>query len=287
MSERRLGRGLESLLGGTYSADDQAKTGVAEVKISEIRPNREQPRRAFREQELAELANSLRAVGILQPLVVRKLADGYELIAGERRLRAAKLAGLEVVPVIERETSDEDLLTIALIENLQREDLNPIEKAQGFKDLIDRHGLTQEEAAQRLGKDRSSVANFLRLLDLSPVVQQLIVTGDISMGHARALASLSDSLVQENLAKKIVEEGLSVRQAEQMVTSIQTQDPAMRRARVIVRKTPHIRDLEDRTRERLGTKVEISYRNGKGRMTIRFFSDDDLQRVLDVLGVSG
>jgi ParB family chromosome partitioning protein len=288
MSERRLGRGLESLLGGGLDeTSDGAKHAVNEVSVNAIRPNREQPRQMFREQELRELAESLKSVGMLQPLVVRKSGDGYELIAGERRLRAAKLAGLEMVPIIERPTSDDELLTIALIENLQREDLNPIEKARGFKDLIERHGLTQEEAARRLGKDRSSVANFLRLLELAAAVQELLVAGDIAMGHARALASLSESSAQERVARRIVKDGLSVRQAEQIVSGLQSAEPTLRRPRVIVRKPPHIKDLEDRARERLGTKVDISYRGGKGRMTIQFFSDDDFQRVLEALGVSG
>jgi ParB family chromosome partitioning protein len=288
MSERRLGRGLESLLGGGFvEGADTSERVVSEVAIDRIRPNREQPRTVFRDQELGELAESLRSVGVLQPLVVRRVADGYELIAGERRLRAAKLAGLATVPVIERRTSDEDVLTIALIENLQREDLNPIEKARGFKELIDRHGLTQEDAARRLGKDRSSVANFLRLLELAAPVQEMLADGRVTMGHARALASLSDMAAQVKVAQEIAEQGLSVRQIERLVTGMQTAEPRLRRARTIVRKPAHIRDLEDRVRERLGTKVEIAYRSGKGRMIIRFFSDDDFQRVLDALGVSG
>ena len=288
MSERRLGRGLESLLGGAV-ADELASPGhvVREVALDQIRPNREQPRTAFREPELRDLADSLRSVGVLQPLMVRRTAEGYELIAGERRLRAAKLAGLSSVPVIERPVDDAELLSLALIENLQREDLNPIEKAKGFKDLIERYSLTQEEAAQRIGKDRSTVANFIRLLELCEFAQALVADGMLTMGHARALVSLPGAPAQEKLARRVAEEGLSVRQTEQQVAAMQKADPALKRQRFVVRKPAHIRDLEDRTRERLGTKVEINYRNGKGQMKIRFFSDDDLQRVLDILGVSG
>jgi len=288
MSERRLGRGLESLLGGVGAAElAPSGAGVREVPIEQIRPNREQPRTAFREAELRELAESLRTVGVLQPLMVRRGLDGYELIAGERRLRAAKLAGLATVPVIERATKDSELLTLALIENLQREDLNPIEKAKGFKDLIDRNGLTQEEAAQRIGKDRSTVATFVRLLELCEPVQGMVAENALTMGHARALVAIADPKVQERIGRRIVEQGLSVRQTEQIVAALQPSEGKKHSGRMVVRKPAHIRDLEDRTRERLGTKVEIQYRHGKGRMTIRFFSDDDLQRVLDVLGVSG
>ena len=164
--------------------------GVQKVPIAKIRANPQQPRTDFAERELSELAESVKAVGILQPLIVRPEGDGYQLIAGERRLRAAKLAGLETVPVIERTASDDELLTLALVENLQREDLNPIEKAKGFKELIERHNLTQEVAAKRLGKERSTMANFIRLLDLPEAVQQIVSRGTISMGHARALLGI-------------------------------------------------------------------------------------------------
>ena len=292
MSERRLGRGLESLLGNLKEEASPAlavSRGVQSVPIGKIRANPQQPRTAFAERELSELAESVKAVGILQPLVVRPEGDGYQLIAGERRLRAAKLAGLEMVPIIERTASDDDLLTLALIENLQREDLNPIEKAKGFKDLIERHNLTQEVAAKRLGKDRSTMANFIRLLDLPEAVQHVVSRGTISMGHARALLGIPLPSTQHALALRIEEEGLSVREIERIAASYHTEDkkPKRKPTAAAPAKDAHIRDLEDRARQRLGTKVEIEHQDGKGRVIIHLFSDDDFQRVLDLLGISG
>ena len=290
MSERRLGRGLESLLGNLKEDVPVAPAlagGIQKVPIAKIRANPLQPRTAFAERELFELAESVKAVGILQPLIVRPEGDGYQLIAGERRLRAAKLAGLDTVPVIERMASDDDLLTLALVENLQREDLNPIEKAKGFKELIEKHDLTQEAAAKRLGKERSTLANFVRLLDLPEAVQQIVSRGTISMGHARALLSISQPSIQQALALRIEKEGLSVREIEQIAVSYRPEDKKPKRKPTTAPKDPHIRDLEDRARQRLGTKVDIDYQAGKGRITVHLFTADDFQRVLDVLGISG
>jgi ParB family chromosome partitioning protein len=289
MSERRLGRGLESLLGNLKEEAPRASAvggGIQTVPIAKIRANPWQPRTAFTERELSELAESVKAVGILQPLIVRPEGDGYQLIAGERRLRAARLAGLETVPVIERTASDDELLTLALVENLQREDLNPIEKAKGFKELIERHNLTQEAAAKRLGKDRSTMANFIRLLDLPEAVQHVVSRGTISMGHARALLTIPQPSAQQALALRIEEEGLSVREIERIAASYRTERKSRKR-KPIAPKDAHIRDLEDRARQRLGTKVDIEYQEGKGRMIVYLFSDDDFQRVLEVLGISG
>jgi ParB family chromosome partitioning protein len=290
VSERRLGRGLESLLGNLKEEAPLAPApsgGIQMAPIAKIRANPQQPRTAFAERELSELAESVKAVGILQPLVVRPDGDGYQLIAGERRLRAAKLAGLETVPIIERTASDDELLTLALIENLQREDLNPIEKAKGFKELIERHNLTQEVAAKRLGKERSTMANFIRLLDLPEAVQHVVSRGTISMGHARALLGIPHPSTQHALALRIEEEGLSVREIERIAASYRTEEKKPKRKPTAVTKDAHIRDLEDRARQRLGTKVDIEHQNGKGRIIVHLFSDDDFQRVLDVLGISG
>ena len=290
MSERRLGRGLESLLGNFKEEAPPAPTlsgGIQRVPIAKIRANPQQPRTAFAERELSELAESVKAVGILQPLIVRPEGDGYQLIAGERRLRAAKLAGLDTVPVIERTATDDELLTLALVENLQREDLNPIEKAKGFKELIERHNLTQEAAAKRLGKERSTLANFIRLLDLPEAVQHIVSRGTISMSHARALLGIPHPSTQHALALRIEEEGLSVREVERFAEAYRIAEKKPKRRRQAVPKDPHIRDLEDRARQRLGTKVDIEYQGGKGRMIVHLFSDDDFQRVLDLLGIGG
>ena len=289
MSERRLGRGLESLLGSMKEEAPPAPVapgGVQRVPIGKIRANPQQPRTDFAERELAELAESVKAVGILQSLIVRPEGDGYQLIAGERRLRAAKLAGLETVPIIERTASDDELLTLALIENLQREDLNPIEKAKGFKELMEKHQITQDVAAKRLGKERSTMANFIRLLDLPEAVQQIVSRGTISMGHARALLGIPIPSTQHALALRIEAEGLSVREIEK-IAGIYREEKKPKSKPAVVPKDPHIRDLEDRARQRLGTKVDIEHQDGKGRIIVHLFSDDDFQRVLEVLGISG
>lgn len=295
-AERRLGRGLESLLGtAAHEQHEQFATARApgatetprKAPVAHIRPNPLQPRSTFTERELDELTDSIRAVGILQPLMVRKVAGGYELVAGERRLRAAKQAGLTEVPIIERDVTDDDMLTLALVENLQREDLNPIEKARGFKELIEKHSLTQEVASKRLGKDRATIANFIRLLDLPEAVQHIVSRGTISMGHARALLGLATASSQQALALKIEAEGLSVRQVEAIVSAARAgagKKHASRRQPA--QSDAHLRDIEDRARQRLGTKVQIEHAGGKGKMTIHFYSDDDFQRVLDILGLA-
>jgi len=293
-TERRLGRGLESLLGGeaherfdAANMTGSAGVGGRKIPIAQIRPNPLQPRSAFSERELDELTESIRAVGILQPLMVRRVESGYELVAGERRLRAAKQAGLTEVPVIERQVSDDDMLTLALVENLQREDLNPIEKAKGFKELIEKHSLTQELASKRLGKDRTTIANFIRLLDLPDGVQHVVSRGTISMGHARALLGLPTASAQQALALRIEEEGISVREVERIVAAVRTgaakKQPARR---TTAQKDAHLRDIEERARQRLGTKVQVEHSGGKGKMIIHFYSDDDFQRVLDILGLA-
>jgi len=288
--ERRLGRGLESLLGvGVHDAvggDEKASGGVVEVNVDLIRANPVQPRVGFQEREMSELEESVKQVGVLQPLLVRRAGDGYEVIAGERRLRAARAAGLRSVPVVERETTDDEMLTLALVENLQRADLNAIEKARSFRNLMERFGLTQEEVARRIGKDRSTVANFIRLLDLPESVQHVVSRGTISMGHARALLGLPHASAQQALALRIEEEGLSVRETERIVARARERRVRAPHERAPLRKDPYVRELEDRIRERLAAKVSLEYKDGRGKITVTFSSDDDLQRILDALGIS-
>ena len=287
-TDKRLGRGLESLLSQT--AEDTAAPestpsgGAVELPLSAIRPNPMQPRSGFEAREMEDLVESIRSVGILQPLIVRRKGDSYELIAGERRFRAAQMLGLKSVPVVERATTDDEMLTLALVENLQREDLNPIEKGKGFKELIERFDLTQEEASKRIGKDRSTIANFIRLLELPESVQHVVSRGTISMGHARALLGLKHASTQQALALRIEEEGISVREVERIVSQA---GPKPKRSKPATpKKSPHIRDLEDRIREHFGAKVNIDRNGRRGKITIHFYSDDDLQRILDVLGLS-
>ena len=290
--DRRLGRGLESLLGSSLAqngaaiekrADDDV--GVMSVPIAAIRANPSQPRQGFDAREMDNLVESVKSLGVLQPVVVRRSGEGYDLIAGERRLRASQLAGLDSIPAVEREASDDEMLTLALVENLQREDLNPIEKARGFRTLIEQHGLTQEQAGKRIGKDRSTIANFIRLLDLPEAVQHVVSRGTLSMGHARALLGLDRPSAQQALALRIEEEGLSVREVEQLVAKGKLKQTSKRSAGTRTR-DPYLRDLEDRARERCGCKVTIAARDGRGRVVIHFSSEDDFNRVLGVLGIA-
>jgi len=278
MAKHRLGRGLDSLLG----RDQQQATlpgGPAQVPVAAIHPNRYQPRVDFDPEALNDLAESIASKGIIQPLLVRPDADGYELIAGERRWRAASQLGLEEVPVIIREVDDAESLEMAIIENIQREDLNPIEKAKAYKDLIERFALTQDEAAGRLGQKRSTVANMLRLLDLPEEIQQSVSRGTLTMGHARALLGLNDAQAMKRLARKIETEGLSVRAVEAAVQRINEAEPSGK----VEYKSAHLKDIEDRLRRALGTRVTIAEGRGRGKITIEFYSNDDFDRILDKL----
>ena len=276
---KRLGRGLDSLL--TRHTGDQRTAQTAEVvylPLDAVKANPYQPRHDFDDQRISGLAASIRTDGVLQPIIVRRVDDGYELISGERRMRAAREAQIAAIPAVVREVGDSDMITLALVENLQRADLNPIEKAEGFRNLIQRFNLTQEAIGSRVGMDRSSVANLMRLLELPEAVRADVSAGTITMGHARALLSLSDPARQIELAERIKREDLSVRRVEKLVAA--EREPIERSP-----SEPHIVDLENRIRERLSSRVDISERGGKGRIVIHFASLDDLDRILEVLGV--
>lgn len=247
-----------------------------------------QPRKEFAEEALRELANSIKEQGILQPLVVRARNERFEIIAGERRWRAAQLAGLTEVPIIVREADDRVVLELALIENLQRENLNPIEEALGYSQLIEAFHLTQEQVAQKVGKSRVAVTNALRLLKLAAELQPLVRDGRLSVGHAKVILGLVTAIEQKVAAASVLKDSLSVRQTEELVTRLQqpkiesTSDKPAN-----VPKDVHVADLENKLKQRLGTKVTLRYRAGKGSLDIRFFSDDELERILHLLGVNG
>ena len=277
--ERRLGRGLDYLLSGDLAADGDQ---LLELDVHSIVPNPFQPRTEFDEGELDELAASIVEHGVIQPVIVRRTPTGYELVAGERRLRASKLAGRDRVPAIVRGANDTQMLELALIENIQREDLSPIEVARGYAAYIERLDLTQQEAASRLGKSRSGLANTLRLLDLPADVQELVSAGDISAGHARALLAISDVEQQREIARRVIAEGLSVREVERLVR----EEPSAKRPARSERPapTPHQVDVQDRLQQRLGTKVRLRpSKEGRGRIVIEYFTEGDLQRLVDVL----
>ncbi|MFM8468967.1 MAG: ParB/RepB/Spo0J family partition protein [Limisphaerales bacterium] len=263
---------------------------VRTVAVTSVRPCAFQPRKDFAAEAIAELAESIKAQGIISPLIVRARGDGFELIAGERRWRAAQLAGLKEIPIIVREADDRAVLDLALIENLQRENLNPIEEALGYAQLIEQFQLTQELAATKVGKSRAVVANALRLLKLAPELQGYLRHGQLSVGHAKVILGLTGAAEQKLAAERVLKDGLNVRQTEDLVARLQqssTQAPAKSAAgKPVAPRDVHVASLESKLQERFGTKVALRYRKGKGAVEIRFFNDDDLDRILQIAGVS-
>ena len=287
MTRKPLGRGLGALLSAEQTAFGEESL---EISVNSIEPSSMQPRTRFDESKLQELAKSITANGVVQPLLVRKKGTGYELIAGERRLRAAQLAGLSHVPVVVRQVPDEKVLELALIENIQREDLNPIEEAHAYRKLIDTIGITQESLADRIGRDRSYITNYLRLLRLPTDIQRLIEDGKLSTGHARALLGTSDNDIQRRIARKIIERGLSVRETERIVRELDdgSGSTKQRRTKATVQ-DPNVRAAETRLRRFLGTQVRIVQKeNGEaGRIEIEFYNAGDLERLFRLLLPAG
>ncbi len=270
-----LGRGLGALIPGGSPSE---RKGVINLGIEEIRPDRGQPRRHFDDVHIEELAESIRSKGVLLPLIVRRSNEGYVLVAGERRWRAAQKAGLRELPVMVREVSEKEAFELALIENIQREDLNPVEEAEAFKRLIEEHGLTQEELATRVGKDRSTVANALRLLRLPDGIKQAIVAGQLSMGHARALLAIADEGDLRKAAEKVMAENLSVRAVEALVQRIKSKRlPKEKRE---MHGSAQVRQLVEKLQRKLGARVELKDKGGKGTLEIRYGSLQELDRVL-------
>jgi ParB family chromosome partitioning protein len=302
MAKPILGRGLSALLGGagapapsaakvpsTQTAPSPLPPGesVQSIPVAKVRPSSLQPRKDFSADALAELANSIREQGIVQPLIVRPKDDHFELIAGERRWRAAQIVGLAEVPVIVRDADDRTVLELALIENLQRENLNPVEEAHGYAQLIEQFSLTQEEAAAKVGKSRALVANALRLLKLSAELQSYLREGRLSVGHAKVILGLASPAEQKLAAERVLKSSLNVRQTEDLVASLQNstgQKPGAK-TKTVATTDAHIASLESRLRERFGTKVSLRFREGKGAVEIKFFSDDDLERFLKLAGI--
>lgn len=271
-----LGRGLDALLVDN-SIENISSSSAVKLKLNEIEPNKNQPRKVFDDEALSELSASIEKHGIIQPLLVRPLPGGtYQLVAGERRWRAARMAGLTEAPVVIRELSDEDASALALIENLQREDLDPIEEAEGYRYLMDTYSITQEEAAQKVGKSRSAVANLMRLLSLPKDVLELVRAKTLSAGHARALLPIEDSALIAQFAKEIIEKGFSVRQTEKLVKDfLKPQKPGKKTAE----KDKYITEVELSLCESLGRKVSIKGSEKGGSITIEFFNKDDLEKL--------
>ena len=294
VKKKGLGKGLDSLIPDnkpvkkiqpenvSKSSDPEVKAGEQIMKINMVEPNREQPRKKFEEDALLELADSIKQFGILQPLLVRKRKDYYEIIAGERRWRAAKIAGLKEVPVIVKDYTEQEIIEIGLIENIQRENLNPIEEAMAFKRLLEEFHLKQDEVAERVSKSRTAVTNSMRLLKLDERVQQMIIDDMISTGHARALLAIDDKNLQYELANKVFDEKLSVRETEKLVKDIKS--PKKEKPKKEVVENFIYKDLENRMKEVMGTKVNISSKGkGKGRIEIEYYSESELERMFDMI----
>ena len=292
--KRGLGKGLDSLIPtnvmmesevkhatvSTASSAEEGKDGTLMVKLSKVEPNREQPRKNFDEDSLQELAESLKQFGMLQPILVQNRGDYYEIIAGERRWRAAKIAGLKEVPVIVRELTDQEIVEISLIENIQREDLNPIEEAQAYKRLLTEFHLKQDEVAERVSKSRTAVTNSMRLLKLCDEVQKMVVDDMISTGHARALISIEDPEEQYLIAQKIFDEKLSVREVEKLVKDLhKPPKPPTEENKTL---QAIYQEISERLKQSLSTKVSVSAKqNGAGKIEIEFYNHEDLERLLE------
>lgn len=292
VKRKGLGKGLDSLIPENKSvklavkpekAEESVKNGEQMLKINQVEPNREQPRKHFEEDALLELADSIKQYGVLQPLLVRKRKDYYEIIAGERRWRAAKLAGVKEVPVIIKEYTEQQAVEIALIENIQRENLNPIEEAMAFKKLLTEFNLKQDEVAERVSKSRTAVTNSMRLLKLGEKVQQMIIDDMITTGHARALLAIDDEEQQYLLATKIFDEKLSVRETEKLIKSLKNPKKQVKVVKTVENAFVYD-DLAEKMKRVLGTKVSISPKgNGKGKIEIEYYSDDELERMFEMI----
>ncbi len=286
---RRLGRGLEALLGSATGLATSDEGALKSIPIAQITRNPFQPRREFKAEDLAELQESLKASGLLQPITVRRRPgrDGFELIAGERRLRAAKALGWREIPAIIKEIDDRTLLTLALVENLQRTDLNPIEEGEGYRQLTQEFSLTQQQIAETVGKDRTTVANMLRLLQLPNSVRELLQEGHLSMGHAKVLLGLDEEATMIALAREIVSEGLTVREVERRLRAVETPTKKKTgRPRSVDRQPAEVRRIEDRLRRFLQTDVAVKVgAHTRGSITMQFYSADDLERLLDLMQV--
>ncbi len=285
--KKGLGKGLGALMNteAVATVTSDVLSSAVELKISQIEPNKNQPRTEFNPDKLQDLADSIKKYGVLQPIVVKKLDNGfYKIIAGERRWRASKMAGLLKVPVLIRDYDDQETMEIALIENLQREDLNPFEEARGYRELMDVFGLTQEQVAQKVGKSRSAVANSIRLLSLCDEIKEMVLKKDLTVGHVRALLSTDNEGVQLMAARKIVVEGLTVRQAEALIKSLLTVKKEKKKNPVDEELRRYLNSLEKKLSDSLGTKVKIQNKKNRGKIEIEYYNNEDFERIMKIIG---
>lgn len=277
MAKKALGRGLGALINA--EDNDNREENITELKINDIEPNINQPRKYFDDKKLVQLAESIKQHGMVQPIVVKRENNTYKIVAGERRWRAARIAGLKTVPVIVKDLTDRQLMEIALIENLQREDLNPIEEAEAYENLIKEYNMTQEEISKIVGKSRSAIANSIRLLGLVEEVRNFLISGEISSGHARALLAIENGELQVKAAKEIIKRGLNVRETENLVKrylkekSGKTEKP----------KSEELMEIEEKFKDIFGTKVRITPNDKKGKIMIEYYSSDELERIIELI----
>lgn len=283
MNKKALGKGLGALIPQSDTLDDKS---ILELKITEIEPNDNQPRRQFDDEALNALAQSIIEHGVVQPIIVTKHNDTYKIVAGERRWRAARIAGQKTIPAIVKEYTDQQIIEVALIENLQRQDLNPIEEAYAYKSLIDEYKLTQEEIAKRISKSRPAIANSLRLISLPDIIKDYVSSGKLTAGHARALISIEDKNIQKELADRIISENLNVRQIEKLVNDINNKKNDISKKMQNI-KEPIMIDIEDRLKSIFGTKVTINKKKKGGKIEIEYFNNEDFDRILEIMEKKG
>lgn len=281
MMKKGLGRGLGSLF--EENAPEPNEDSVVNINLNNIEPNKDQPRKQFDKEKLEALADSIRDNGVIQPIIVVKNGDRYKIVAGERRWRAAKSAGLTTIPAVIRNYSESEVAQIALIENLQREDLNPIEEAVGYKTLIDKFKMTQEDVSSKIGKSRSAIANSIRLLSLDEPIQSKLITGEITSGHARALLSIEDKQTRLILLDSILEKGLNVRQTETLAKQLQKAVPVKKKKIIDEQVMAEIEAAENRLSSHFGTKVKLIHNEKRGKIEIEYYGNDDLERILQLL----
>lgn len=276
MIKKGLGKGLGALI------SDEGSPGVIEIRINDIEPNANQPRKKFNDEKLSVLSESIKEHGVVQPIIVRKEEDTYRIVAGERRWRAARLAGLAVIPAIVKDISNKQVMEIALIENIQREDLNPIEEAEAFDRLIKEFNMTQDQLSKAVGRSRSAITNSLRLMSLADDVKTMVVGNELTSGHARTLIVVEDRELQIKLAKEIIAKDLNVRQTEGLIKKVLTKKTKKKTAQ----RNEYLQEIEQKLQGIFGTKVELVSGNKKGKIMIEYYSNDELQRILDIIGES-
>lgn len=280
LNKRSLGRGLDALI-PSISIDEDDK--VVEIPLTQLRPNPYQPRKTFNEESIQELASSIREHGVIQPIIVRSVIKGFEIIAGERRYRASQVAGKPTIPAVVKKLSDRDVMEIALIENIQREDLNALELAIAYQAIMDQFSLTQEELSAKVGKSRSHVANFLRLLQLPEEIKQYVSRGTLSMGHARAIAGIKTDAIKKSIANQSIDQQWSVRELEEVIKKLdESPKPDVKQKRKD-KEDPYIIQIEDQLRNSFQTTVKIKDQNNKGKIELLYYSKDDLERLLELL----